>query len=312
MALTISDMTKDTTIADGSIIPFIKDDGAGGYLNRSIEAQDLKTYMQNGITALPPGTAGKVMYYSTAWGKSANFETDGTNVAIGQTVAFKSSRLTVYDGSGSKDYTLFLQNGNTKLVTHKHGTTFIGNYDTNKETTGFGTAIKLFNQGNFYNESDIIVNNTSFIKFANIDNDGNLTNMAWISGGYNGLQLKNGAGTNMLQLGNSSGDTTFELHNFIKGNYMSTIGTKIAINAVNTDISDSASPILGIGNANSATSTDVILRINKSNNLTEASNINSIVKIINDGTIQLFNVPTSSSGLASGTLWNDSGTLKLA
>ncbi len=307
MALRISDMTTETTIADSSKLPFVKEDGLGDYLNRNITANDLKTYMQTGISGLPPGTAGKVMYYSTVWGKSANFETDGTNVAIGQTVAFKNSRLTIYDGGGAKDYTLFLQNGNTKLVTHKHGTTFIGNYDTNKETSGFGTAIKLYNQGNFFNNSDIIIDNSSLLKFGNVDNNGVITNLAWISGGYNGIQLRNGSGTSMLSVSNSGGDTDFELHSQIKGRYTSVIGSKIAVNAVNTDITDATSPLLGIGNAGSATSTDVILRINKSNNLTEVSNANSIIKIINDATIQLFNVPVISGGVTSGTLKVDTG-----
>jgi len=318
MALTISDMTVDTTIADGSIIPFIKDDGVGGYLNRSIEAQDLKTYMQTGITALPPGTTGKVMYYSTAWGKSANFETDGTNVAIGQTVAFKSSRLTVYDGSGSKDYTLFLQNGNTKLVTHKFGTTFIGNYDTNNETSGFGTAIKLFNQGNFYNESDIIVNNTSFIKFASIDNDGTLTETAKIGSQFSGMYLASKNFYSSISFG----------ENYIGYDYSGINVGGIILNGVKQDRTTSKyASFLGmnyqdintatqagtiIGRSNTSSMGTVAISFQNKANSPATIDAEKFIDMMNDGTIKLFNVPTSSAGLASGTIWSDSGTLKLA
>ena len=310
MALTISDMTVDTTIADGSIIPFIKDDGAGGYLNRSIEAQDLKTYMQTGITPLPPGTAGKVMYYSTAWGKSANFETDGTNVAIGQTVAFKSSRLTVYDGSGSKDYTLFLQNGNTKLVTHKFGTTFIGNYDTNKETSGFGTAIKLFNQGNFYNESDIITTDT--IKFGTIDNDGIITTKSKIYGGNDLFISTNSSSEVMLFALKNISSENIKLGTNIESLTGSLYGgQKIKINSNTTNLANETTPKLMIGSGNAVNDDEVIVRIHKGENaMGDLSDL--IMDIMNDGTIRFFNQPTSSAGLASGTLWIDSGTLKLA
>lgn len=317
MALTISDMTKDATIEDGSVIPFIKDDGVGGYLNRSIEAQDLKTYVQTGITALPPGTAGKVMYYSTAWGKSANFETDGTNVAIGQTVAFKSSRLTIYDGSGSKDYTLFLQNGNTKLVTHKHGTTFIGNYDTNKETSGFGTAIKLYNQGNFYNESDIIVNNTSLIKFASIDNNGTLTETAKIGSAYSGMYLfsknyysglnlyESFIGHNSSTLINGGYEYVGVKQNVSTSKYASFIGVD------NQDVNTSTHAGTTIGSSNRTIFGDVAISIINKDTATIVTS-EMFMNFMTDGTIKLFNVPTSSAGLASGTMWRDSGTLKIA
>jgi len=318
MALTISDMTVDTTIADGSIIPFIKDDGAGGYLNRSIEAQDLKTYMQTGITPLPPGTAGKVMYYSTAWGKSANFETDGTNVAIGQTVAFKSSRLTVYDGSGSKDYTLFLQNGNTKLVTHKHGTTFIGNYDTNKETSGFGTAIKLYNQGNFYNESDVIVNNTSLIKFGTIDNNGIVTDSfrvgSFLTGGY--MTSKNyssvmycyaDAVENIASFGNNGIFPVGVSSNLINGKRATYIGVNGNEHFTDTD---QAGTTIG----NSGKFTGISIRMQRV--ISKETSTNYVYcDYMDDGTINFYNVPTILGGIFSGTLKVDTGAgnvLKLA
>ncbi len=43
----------------------------------------------------------------------------------------------------------------------------------------------------------------------------------------------------------------------------------------------------------------------------DASGVEQVVAIFKDNTINLPNLPTSSAGLSSGDLWNDSGTLKI-
>lgn len=77
------------------------------------------------VAPLPDGTYAKVMYYTSGagWGASANFVTDGTNVAIGlnNTSAF-SSRLTVVDFDGEKEYLLGLIGDTNRSFTYsKYG-----------------------------------------------------------------------------------------------------------------------------------------------------------------------------------------------
>jgi len=71
------------------------------------------------------------------------------------------------------------------------------------------------------------------------------------------------------------------------------------------------SPRIGDGTDNSATERILLDVGNNTNNAPNYSSHTSVFKIHTDGRVSLLNLPTSSAGLSSGDLWNDSGTIKI-
>ena len=71
------------------------------------------------------------------------------------------------------------------------------------------------------------------------------------------------------------------------------------------------SPRIGDGTDNSATERILLDVGNNTSNAPNYSSHTSVFKIHTDGRVSLLNLPTSSAGLSSGDLWNDSGTVKI-
>lgn len=290
------------------------------------------------VDPLPSGTYAKVMYYDgTNWGASNEFVTDGTAVTIGQSTPDATAQLAVRDTGGTpKNYTTASVNSNGSNLHTKHGMSFFtqnGAADNINQASNEGIYRAVFGDGATIFKGDVLLDTStsSDIRFGTFDvTTGNFSEGAKItSNGANNTKIETLGSFDIYS--NSSIIATFlDISNkkYIRFGGSSN-GHYFTFDDVQADHVDKAvfnctdvytgTDYRGagyntgfiIGNGGFSDTDMCLLRVQKEST-TVGSSSTAILEILNNGNIITRNLPTSSAGLPTGALWNNSGVLNIA
>lgn len=304
--------------------------------NANFTLQGISDLFQDQIdtaTPLPDGTYAKVMYYTLAngWGASQEVSTNGYILGIGVPTPNGGIQLEVENQDGNYDFLTAMNiRDNTDAVVKtlaysKNGIFFVtdggvpANIDIETNANNYGMFLEkgLVLGDKAYLTKDKALSFGSidgttgvFSESANIVYKNSGDYLSYGIGGHDFMRVKTNVDSDIFTLGSTS-PIFLMAHNIASADSL-TKTTQTLFNVSKPYQQDNLN-LCVVGNCGSEILDRSIFRIQNGDypKQEDVDPTKIIMDFRNNGQVRMRNLPTSSSGLPTGTLWNNSGVLNI-